>query len=164
MLESDLIRSGLGVRDIRTDLGLSAAVGLVSLETESSPEWLFVKESDILGAGFGAFRLETDPDELELLLVAVASPPSWWDLKGEMGEPRLISLESDLFSTQWSASLSRSLSLLTRDSGLSFLKFDISDSTTKQVGKGLKFVSLILQITSCLRFRFSLCLCSDIPN
>lgn len=57
------------------DRTLSAAVGLLSLEPDSSPEWLFGAESDLLAAGLGPFRPENDPDELELLLVAVARPP-----------------------------------------------------------------------------------------
>lgn len=68
-------------------------VGELSTELESSPEWLLLPpESDFLESVPGQFRPETDPDELELLLVVVAGGR----VKGDTGEPRSSSLKSGL--------------------------------------------------------------------
>lgn len=109
------------------------AVGLLSLEPESSPEWLLGPESDLLAAGLGPFRPDTDPDELELLLVAVASPPLCRVRRGETGEPRSSSRKSGLLAWQLSESRRRSLSESTPGSEMGFPECDISKKKDKSL-------------------------------
>lgn len=53
--------------------GLNPRLGELETEPDNSPEWL---DSDLLGEGLvGPLRPERDPDELELLLLVVVSPP-----------------------------------------------------------------------------------------
>lgn len=72
------------------------------LSTESSPEWLFGLESDFLGMyglGPAEVRPETDPDELELLLVVVAACPLSGRVRsGETGDPISSSRKSGLLT------------------------------------------------------------------
>lgn len=65
-------------------------------QPESSPEW---PDSDLFGEGLvvSPVRPERDPDELELLLLLVvsppwASPPGCLTRNGDTGEPRSRSL------------------------------------------------------------------------
>ena len=80
---------------------LSEALGLISDETVSSPEWLLGLPSDLLP---NWVLLETDPEEPELEVEVVAPPPLLLTpltelrvINGETGEPRSRSLESGLF-------------------------------------------------------------------
>lgn len=78
------------------------------LSAVSSPEWLL---SDFLGIyrlGPADVRPETDPDELELLLVVVAAGPLPIRVRsGDTGEPKSSSRKSGLFTLmpQFSSSL-----------------------------------------------------------
>lgn len=69
LTDSDLVGPDPKFRTVFPD----PAVGLLSLEPESSPEWLLWTDSDRLGSGSGPLLPETDPDELELLLVVVVT-------------------------------------------------------------------------------------------
>lgn len=89
--ESDRVCPGLGTR-----------FGELETEPESSPEWVLLPDSDLLGEGLGPLSPERDPDELELLLLVVVSPP--WAGRpgcrvsnGETGDPGSSCLESGLF-------------------------------------------------------------------
>ena len=109
------------------------------LSTESSPEWLLLPESDLLGTRLSPFRPEADPDELELLLVVVvvvvvvvselvAGPLVCRVRKGETGEPRSSSLKSGLFVlllSQVKESRNRSVSVSSPSSDMGFPECDI---------------------------------------
>jgi hypothetical protein len=122
---------------VALDRRLSPAVGLLSLDPESSPEWLLGPESGLLASWFWPFRPDTDPDELELLLVVVVvvavSPllvgPACRILRGETGEPRSSSRKSGLLASQLSESRKRSLSASSPGSKMGFPECDIFPQT-----------------------------------
>ena len=112
------------------------------LSTESSPEWLLLPESDLLGTRLSPFRPEADPDELELLLVVVvvevselvAGPLVCRVRKGETGEPRSSSLKSGLFVlllSQVKESRNRSVSVSGPNSDMGFPECDIFEQKSR---------------------------------
>ncbi|KAG6637176.1 hypothetical protein CIPAW_11G161600 [Carya illinoinensis] len=124
-------------------------MGLLSLEYESSPEWLFGPELETFPTGLYPFRPDTDPEELELLLVVVVvavSPllegPECRVRRGETGEPRSSSRKSGLFASQLSESRNRSLSVSSPSSEMGFPERDIFP-LTKQNEKVIFFRFLL---------------------
>ena len=111
------------------------------LSTESSPEWLLLPESDLLGTRLSPFRPETDPDELELLLVVVVvvselvvGPLVCRVRRGETGEPRSSSLKSGLFVlllSQVKESRNRSVSVSSPSSDMRFPECDIFEQKSR---------------------------------